>query len=60
LEQNEKLKKQMENNLAVEKVRDHYYINISGTNNKIRKAIIRIDPGIELFSVDLSNWDQKT
>jgi len=49
----------MENNLAVEKVRDHYYINISGTNNKIRKAIIRIDPGIELFSVDLSNWDQK-
>jgi len=50
----------MEVNVVTEQVRDLYYINISGTNNKIRKALIKIDPGIELFSVDLSNWDQKT
>jgi len=59
-EQNEKLKKEMELNIAAEKVRDTYYINISGTNNKIRKTIIKIDPGIELFNVDLTNWDQKS
>lgn len=50
----------MELNIAAEKVRDTYYINISGTNNKIRKTIIKIDPGIELFNVDLTNWDQKS
>jgi len=41
------------------KVRDVYYINISA-GSKIRKTTIKLESGIELFSVDLSNWDQKT
>ncbi|ORX53330.1 hypothetical protein BCR36DRAFT_323520 [Piromyces finnis] len=60
-EQSEKLKKEMEKNLASDiiKERDVYFINISA-GSKVRKTIIKLESGIELFNVDLSNWDQKT
>ncbi len=41
-------------------VRDLYYINITTSNNKIRKTTIRTESGEEIFRVDLSYWEQRT
>ena len=46
--------------MEINLVRDVYIVNITSSNNKVRKTSIKTESDQDLFKVDLSNWEQRT